>query len=349
MKTRNDEPINFENLSIDFLPVNTGIPFSLKWNNYNIVVSRYQGQTMIVGKERMVVQQETIKLHMFSNDCEILKSFVNQAVQHMHEKQRQGINIFVMREHCGWKRIHVKSPRLLSTVHLDANIASDLKTDMQTFLSSSDWYKSKGIPYKRGYLFYGPPGCGKSSLCQALAVELKMDMYIMNMKAGNLSEIRFATQLNDTLPKSIVLIEDVDTLFTNRNDKEDSTRNVYNPISLSGMLNCLDGIASEENRIFMLTTNYVEALDSALVRPGRCDVKTLIDYASRTQIHKMFLHFYSEQLESAPSQVRAHADAFAHAIPPYTMSMAQIQEHLIRHRHSPHDAMRTVGELIHKK
>ena len=57
-----------------------------------------------------------------------------------------------------------------------------------------------------------------------------------------------------------------------------------NRVTLSGLLNCLDGVTSTEARLLFMTTNYLERLDPALIRPGRVDMKEYIGYCSRYQL-----------------------------------------------------------------
>ena len=64
-------------------------------------------------------------------------------------------------------------------------------------------------------------------------------------------------------------------------------------ISLSGLLNAIDGVASHEGRVLVMTTNHPEKLDDALVRPGRVDMKVTFTLASRSQIWQLFVRMYS--------------------------------------------------------
>jgi chaperone BCS1 len=52
----------------------------------------------------------------------------------------------------------------LDSVILDDGVAKEIIDDIKKFEDSEQWYKSKGIPWRRGYLLYGPPGTGKTSL-----------------------------------------------------------------------------------------------------------------------------------------------------------------------------------------
>jgi chaperone BCS1 len=78
----------------------------------------------------------------------------------------------------GWEKAMTKRPRTLDSVVLDDQQGEGIIEDARQFLGAAEWYEKTGIPYRRGYLLYGPPGCGKTSFCQALAGELKLDICI---------------------------------------------------------------------------------------------------------------------------------------------------------------------------
>ena len=86
-----------------------------------------------------------------------------------------------------------------------------------------------------------------------------------------------------------MLLEDVDAVFTGRatTDSRQGTG-----VTFSGLLNAVDGVASQEGRLLFLTTNHIERLDPALIRPGRCDVHVKFDYATHDQIQRMFTAFF---------------------------------------------------------
>ena len=71
--------------------------------------------------------------------------------------------------------------------------------------------------------------------------------------------------------QSIVLLEDIDSAFVNRVESS-AVKSAYdglNQVTFSGLLNMLDGVASTEARILFMTTNYIDRLDPALIRPGK--------------------------------------------------------------------------------
>jgi chaperone BCS1 len=165
--------------------------------------------------------------------------------------------------------------------------------DVQDFLSSSKWYYERGIPYRRGYLLYGPPGTGKSSFIQALAGYLNYDIAMLNLSERGLTDDRLNHLLTVIPQRTLILLEDVDAAFTNRRQVETDGYAGAN-VTFSGLLNALDGVGSAEERIIFLTTNHVERLDEALVRPGRVDMTVRLGEATTYQISQLWERFYSE-------------------------------------------------------
>lgn len=94
--------------------------------------------------------------------------------------------------------------------------------------------------------------------------------------------------------QSIILLEDIDAAFLSREDtlQQKSAFEGLNRVTFSGLLNALDGVASTEARIVFMTTNYLNRLDPALIRPGRVDVKEFIGHCTRHQLEQMFKRFY---------------------------------------------------------
>eukprot|EP01092_Planopodium_desertum_P012329 TRINITY_DN5796_c0_g1_i1.p1 TRINITY_DN5796_c0_g1~~TRINITY_DN5796_c0_g1_i1.p1 ORF type:complete len:252 (-),score=40.83 TRINITY_DN5796_c0_g1_i1:776-1462(-) len=111
-------------------------------------------------------------------------------------------------------------------------------------------------------------------------------------------------------------------------------------VTFSGLLNAIDGIASQEGRIFFLTTNHADRLDPALMRPGRVDYLITLDLASKTQIERLFLRFYPEE--------KSLAKDFADKVPATFCSMAQLQSHFMLFKDQPLEALHAADELIKK-
>lgn len=115
-------------------------------------------------------------------------------------------------------------------------------------------------------------------------------------------------------------------------------------VTFSGFLNAIDGVASGEERIIFMTTNHVEQLDPALIRPGRVDFSALVNNASPIQARTLFERFYGggTNAELSPSELESLAQNL-HDIVEEKMkmgqrvSMAALQGHFIRNQ--PQDAV----------
>ena len=115
-----------------------------------------------------------------------------------------------------WEECQQKKPRALNSVVLDSTVAEDVIADMKKFMDSSEWYQSKGVPYRRGYLLYGPPGTGKTSFTQAVASALNLNICYLNLSGGNLDDDGLNVLLNNAPMRSVILLEDIDAIFVER-------------------------------------------------------------------------------------------------------------------------------------
>ncbi|KAG2179942.1 hypothetical protein INT43_003729 [Umbelopsis isabellina] len=137
-----------------------------------------------------------------------------------------------------------------------------VSTDVAQFFTSSSLYRHQNIPYRRTYLFEGPPGTGKSSLIQAIAGHFQLNICMVNLSDSALTESTLICMMNTVPPNSLILIEDVDALVARTNFQ-------HGGLSWSALLNCLDGILSQEGTVLFMTTNSAANLDAAFLRPGR--------------------------------------------------------------------------------
>jgi chaperone BCS1 len=324
--------------------------------------------------------------------------------------------------------------RPIDTVILDNAEKAKVIKDCNEFLhpASAPWYAARGLPYRRGFLFHGPPGTGKSSLSFALASLFGLTIFVLSLNEGTLTEGDLMQLFNGLPRRCIILLEDIDAAGLTRKDKTDdvkakdekkdekkdeekkekakkkkgkakkvraekekkntegevangeektevngllangdattinghkdeaidekaenskgkktkakkekkkkskskkgsdftlkdlamalkgvssSTSKPALPsasekstsrsnttgkdgkdgkgISLSGLLNAIDGVASHEGRILIMTTNHPEDLDPALIRPGRVDRKVEFRLAGPEQTRELFKRMYA--------------------------------------------------------
>lgn len=145
---------------------------------------------------------------------------------------------------------------------------------------------------------HGPPGSGKSSFIQALAGELEYNICVLNLSERGLTDDKLNHLLANAPERTLILLEDIDAAFAGRSQSGDPS--FSGSVTFSGLLNALDGVASSTSqRIMFLTTNHIDRLDPALIRPGRVDLKELIDDATPFQAEALFGRFYGGDVEPA--------------------------------------------------
>jgi mitochondrial chaperone BCS1 len=248
---------------------------------------------------------------------------------------------------------------------LDEGVKELLIEDARDFLKSKQWYAGRGmslalpsrsmlchlthfsgIPFRRGYLLYGAPGSGKTSIIHSLAGELGLDIYIISLSRSGLDDGDLSSLISSLPEQCIAIMEDIDAAFTHgltrdatgteledprhrdpsrrgRHDDQDdddddegrggrgqnrggdSNGGGNSRITLSGLLNALDGISAQEGRLLFATTNRYHTLDPALTRPGRMDLHVEFRLASRYQARELYKRFY---IPDSPEEVAQGGD-----------------------------------------
>ncbi|KAI9783524.1 MAG: hypothetical protein M1839_003694 [Geoglossum umbratile] len=237
---------------------------------------------------------ETVKLTTLYSQRHIFESLFAEAHKLAMQLQ-EGKTVIFTAWGTEWQPFgQPRRKRGLDSVILDRGIKEQILADVKDFLSSSQWYFDRGIPYRRGYLLHGPPGSGKSSFIQALAGSLDYNISLLNLSERGLTDDRLNHLLTNIPPRTLVLLEDIDAAFTNRRTQTDSDGYRGANVTFSGLLNALDGVASAEERLVFLTTNHISRLDPALIRPGRVDMSVHLGYASRHQVERLWNRFYED-------------------------------------------------------
>lgn len=192
----------------------------------------------------------------------------------------------------GWSSSDSKTERFLSTIDLPGSMKEEILADARRFFESRAIYINRGQPWRRGYLFYGPPGTGKSSMIAALATELNTTVYYLSL-ASVQNDTVLAEELLNIPARSILAIEDIDTFnVAGKREGSNNKKDASSTLTLSGLLNSLDGLVASEGRLLIMTSNDVGALDQALVRPGRVDRKFHFGLSGWEQIASMMKRFY---------------------------------------------------------
>ena len=265
-------------------------------------------------------------------DQQYLRQFVSGIVECHKQNARGASSLFVFDD--GWMEVEGYSARSLDSVVLVPGEKEQLVLDIEKFKGAKERYRVLGVPYHRGYLFYGPPGTGKTSLVSALAAEFKLSIYLISLTDFNDKTLMKA--MRDIPANSIILFEDIDCLKTGRArpdnaelskklpgapaDKPDSMEQFG--VTLSGLLNALDGFSAPEDVLFVMTTNKIEALDDALLRPGRIDYRLYLGKACDDQKIELYRRFFPN---ASPQKAREFVEMH-----PLAETMAEFQGLLLR-------------------
>jgi chaperone BCS1 len=301
---------------------------------------------------------ETLTLTTLGQSRKIFEEIITEA-RILALQKEEGTTVIYTTSGIDWRRFGFpRKRRPLNSVILEEGKGERILSDVKEFLASMRWYSERGIPYRRGYLLYGPPGSGKSSFIAALAGELRLNICILNLNSRGLNDETLNLLLNTAPQRSIILLEDIDAVVTASASLSTTIPNItkgtmssnqsfVNSVTFSGLLNALDGVAATEGggRILFMTTNHIEKLPEALVRPGRVDIKEMIDTPTPPQIKLMFLRFFPEREDLAVEFVHqvtkvntAHDSA--------RLSMAQLQGYLLTLKDDPQGALQNVEHLF---
>ncbi|XP_010450740.1 PREDICTED: AAA-ATPase ASD, mitochondrial [Camelina sativa] len=224
-----------------------------------------------------------------------------------------------------WSHVTFEHPATFDTLAMEDKKKEEIKNDLIKFSKSKDYYKKIGKAWKRGYLLFGPPGTGKSTMIAAMANFLEYDVYDLE-----LTTVKDNTELRrlliETSVKSIIVIEDIDCSLDltgqrkQKEEEEEEDGDETNPIekqlkkekgenkgskvTLSGLLNFIDGLWSScgGERIIVFTTNFIDKLDPALIRKGRMDKRIEMSYCG-LEAFKLLAKNYLDAKEEDDSEL----------------------------------------------
>ena len=197
------------------------------------------------------------------------KKEITKLIQEVHEyaknvmidARKKSVVVKTSTDYGYWIDETVVEPKDIDNIILDCK--QDIIDDLDNFIKNRKWYEERNIIYKRGYMFSGDAGCGKTSITLSLAKHYNKCINFLQLNGIDDGSIR--KLFRELTPNSILVIEDVDSAYNKRNNGKDIN------FSFSTILNCLDGVFSKENIIVIFTTNHPEKLDKALIRAGRID------------------------------------------------------------------------------
>ncbi len=141
-----------------------------------------------------------------------------------------------------------------------------LVDEIERWKNSEKWYRKRSIPWKRGWLLWGIPGTGKTSLAKAIGQYLDLPIHVFDL--SGMSNYEFYREWSGMLSSTpcIALVEDIDSVFVGRENVRNKNNNM-DLLTFDCFLNCIDGVQNTDGLFLIITTNRVEMLDEALGKP----------------------------------------------------------------------------------
>ena len=217
--------------------------------------------------------KESLEIYCYGQTTQPIKDLLLHIRQWKMKQETAMTSVFRPLSGGYWSRQSSRPSRSLHTVSLDQDQKEQIVDDVNEYLhpATARWYAARGIPHRRGYLFHGPPGTGKTSLSFALAGVFGLAIYCVSLNDKDLTESDLSSLFEDLPDRCIVLLEDIDSAGLKREEetKTDAEKSAdasgdkdkekekekekdgakpaaTGAISLSALLNVIDGAAAHE-------------------------------------------------------------------------------------------------------
>lgn len=268
-----------------------------RWFLIHRSIAEAKGENPVASMGR---RQETFYLTRLGRDQAPLRALMDRAKRVYDRDETIRVHLW----HAGsYLLADRKRKRALDTIFLPEAQKAKLVGDVEAFLEARDSYVERGVPYRRGYLLDGPPGTGKTSLIFAIASRINKPVYIINLNAVE-NDTALQAAFNEAGSEGIVVIEDIDTAKITHDRGAAPTAavevNEKKGITLSGLLNAVDGIAARDGRLLFITSNHPDKLDPALLRPGRVDVRERLELMDEPEARAMASAWGVDFVQLAP-------------------------------------------------
>ena len=337
-------------------PTDTNFDFDYEGNIINFDLTTLKKneipvKVLIPGPGCNSSPEETIlkKVTLKGKNNDILINFIDQAKKYCENQIKlskkstnKTIKVNIWRKDY-WNLLFKSPKRPIDTLYLKNGQKEELLKNVEKFFDSDTRadYLEHGIPYKCVFMLYGPPGTGKTSTINTIASYFDCNIYVIPISKeltdyGLIDAISYLDEKEEK--KRIIVIEDIDSIFTNRKRGDDE-----NGITLQGLLNCFDGFSCVEGTLLFITANKPEVIDNALLRSCRVDYKYELGYADEYQTRCIF-----ERI--SPKKDKQTFSKFYKLINSKEYTTAMLQEFLFfnKEKDTIYDIMNEFYEIIEK-
>jgi mitochondrial chaperone BCS1 len=277
--------LNFFSRSLEMKDGSLKTGFGGGWGLYRGVLFKYAKTK----SAQQLTHFETITISFLTRDRSVVERFMRDCKPEEHRNSIH-ISMYGAGGSDGGMR---RRKRGLETVFVDKAIKERLVSRLNWFLGAEEWHAARGIPWKLGIVLHGLPGTGKTSLIHALASDFGFNIKYIKSLHGLGAAFKTGTK-ND-----LFVIEDIDTIASGLS--RDGTREsaidngALRGSPLHEILNSMDGMQTPDGLKFIVTTNHLDRLDPAIVRPGRIDEVIEVGPLSLESARAMFRAFYGRE------------------------------------------------------
>lgn len=276
-----------------------------KHNDFTVTIGLKEKQNEYIKtiNKYYYIQGKTI------SDINLFKKYISNEIPEDMNKISETEDKYVCMTYVEseWIKKYINVNKTFDNIFLDKQMKNNIEKNIDEFLSNEKNYIKFGIPRKMGFIFYGIPGTGKSSTVFAISKKYNMRIYIIKIDCDKKI---FLQQISDIKEKSILLFEDIDTLklthdrCDNNDEKTQDNKktsgldiSTSEKITLGDILEILDGYYYLKECIVIMTTNNIDKLDAALIRPGRIDHRYEYKYLTKEIVFDIIKYFYDISLD----------------------------------------------------
>ena len=218
----------------------------------------------------------------------LFKSKIQELIKKAKEtKEKEKLKCLYADKYGGWQTSKADLSRRLDTVIVSQDAKDKALSHLDYFNNHKEQWTKFGRPWRTGILLSGPPGNGKTSFAKAILLESSMGIATCSLGDSKMEDYELLNLVSCVPNNHALVLEDIDCVQPKREKDDDG-------ITLSGLLNALDGIHTPPGLVVIMTTNYPEKLDPALVRDGRVDIHIEITSPTGIEMKQMLDMYYPE-------------------------------------------------------